>query len=266
MFKHNIRIPKTLSNSKIIEYFKKYKLDFVLDEINYSTHNDQLSIQKETYKPELNDLYRLHEFLIINKRVTALEFGCGWSSLVIFNALMHNKKKYYKDIKNLRFNNPFELFSVDNEKKFIKISKNRLKKNFRKEYVSAHFRFSEINMNLIDNSICNTYTRLPMVNPDIIYLDGPDQFNVKKKINGINIGHPDFMPMNADIILIEPFLKPGTIIITDGRTSNFRFLTVNLKRKWIFFEDSKNDQHYLYLKEQPLGKPNLNQLKFYKKI
>ena len=33
MFKHNIRIPKTLSNSKIIEYFKKYKLDFVLDEI-----------------------------------------------------------------------------------------------------------------------------------------------------------------------------------------------------------------------------------------
>ena len=121
-------------------------------------------------------------------------------------------------------------------------------------------------MKLIHNSICNTYATLPLVNPDIIYLDGPDQFNVKKKINGINIGHPDFMPMNADIMLIEPFLKPGTIIITDGRTSNFRFLTANLKRNWSYFEDSKNDQHYLYLKEPPLGKPNLNQLKFNKKF
>ena len=121
-------------------------------------------------------------------------------------------------------------------------------------------------MSIFENRICNIYKKLPLVNPDFIYLDGPDQFKVKNNVNGINIGHSDFMPMNADILLIEPFLKPGTIILTDGRTSNFRFLCSNLKRDWKYYEDFKNDQHYLYLKEKPLGRPNLNQLLFYKNI
>ena len=57
-----------------------------------------------------------------------LEFGSGWSTLIIALALTDLKKKYKKDIKFLRRNNPFELFVVDNEKKYLKISQNRLKK------------------------------------------------------------------------------------------------------------------------------------------
>ena len=35
-------------------------------------------------------------------------------------------------------------------------------------------------------------------NPDFIYLDGPDQFNVRE--NGINLKHNDMMPMANDLI------------------------------------------------------------------
>ena len=43
--------------------------------------------------PELKDLYRLYQFIILNKRTTILEFGCGYSTLIISHAL-----------KNLRIN------------------------------------------------------------------------------------------------------------------------------------------------------------------
>ena len=36
-----------------------------------------------------------------------------------------------------------------------------------------------------NNHIATEFIKLPMCNPDFIYLDGPDQFNVKKHINGI---------------------------------------------------------------------------------
>ena len=43
------------------------------------------------YKPDLRDLYNLYH-LIINKRTTILEFGTGWSSLIISLALSDPKE------------------------------------------------------------------------------------------------------------------------------------------------------------------------------
>ena len=42
-------------------------------------------------------------------------------------------------------------------------------------------------MTLFNGRICTQYKKLPLCNPDFIYLDGPDQFNVQKKVNNINI-------------------------------------------------------------------------------
>ena len=39
-------------------------------------------ISKSPYKPELRDLYNLYNYIILNKRITVLEFGSGWSSMV----------------------------------------------------------------------------------------------------------------------------------------------------------------------------------------
>ena len=35
------------------------------------------------------------------------------------NAVKHNKNKYGKNIKNLRLNNPGEIHTIDNEKKWL---------------------------------------------------------------------------------------------------------------------------------------------------
>ena len=40
------------------------------------------------------------------------------------------------------------------------------------------------------------------------------------------------MPMSCDILKIEHFLKPGTIIVVDGRAANSRFIKKNLQRNW----------------------------------
>ena len=76
------------------------------------------------------------------------------------------------------------------------------------------------------------YSKLPLCNPDFIYLDGPDQYNIKKSSNNFTTAHPDLMPMVADILKMEYFLLPGTIMLIDGRGANASFLRNNLERKW----------------------------------
>ena len=76
--------------------------------------------------PDLNDLYRLYMLIVLNKRTTVLEFGTGYSTLVMHYAL--------KNLKNLdkkpfpRCENPYEIFTLDNNKHYFNISKNRVKK------------------------------------------------------------------------------------------------------------------------------------------
>ena len=155
---------------------------------------------------------------------------------------------------------------VDNEKKYL----DNTKKNFQnyKKKLSLinknHFIFSNVNMCLYNNRISTEYSKLPICNPDFIYLDGPDQFNVKGNINGINLKHNDMMPMANDLIKIEYFLTPGTMIVIDGRTANARFLRDHFKRKWHYKHYTEFDQHIFYLNEKPLGKFNKLQIEFYK--
>ena len=119
-------------------------------------------------------------------------------------------------------------------------------------------------MTTFNGKICTEYKKLPLCNPDFIYLDGPDQFNVEGNINGININHKDMMPMVCDILKFENFLTPGTIIVSDGRAANIKFLRDNFTRNWIYKNNKKSDQHVLYLNDPCLGKYNKLQLEFYK--
>ena len=69
--------------------------------------------------------------------------------------------------------------------------------------------------------------------------------------------------MNCDILKLEYFYIPGTIIVCDGRAANAKFLKDNFKRNWKYYNDKKNDQHIFYLVDPSLGKYNDLQLKFY---
>ena len=86
--------------------------------------NNKLS-SKKTFSPELKDLYRLYKFIILNNRTTIMEFGSGWSSL-IFNLALNDLKKNLKK-KTSTKKNLFELFILENNKKYLSISKIELK-------------------------------------------------------------------------------------------------------------------------------------------
>jgi hypothetical protein len=117
-------------------------------------------------------------------------------------------------------------------------------------------------MSKFNDRICTLYDIIPNVCPDIIYVDGPDQFNVNGSINGISTNKIDRLPMAADVLLLEPFLLPGTLIIFDGRTANARFVKNNLQRKWDYIHIDEADIHIFELIEEPLGALNKVQMEF----
>ena len=204
------------------------------------------------YSPELDDLTRLH-FLVRTRKVsTILEFGVGKSTLVLADALKKNKEEYGEYVKkNLRRGNPFELHSVENGKKWIETCK----KNFSKTLLSlANFHLSPVEMTTFNGRACTMYKKLPNICPDLIYLDGPDQWPVLGDVHGISTEAVDRVPMSADILLFEPFLLPGTLIVVDGRTSNARFLKNNFQRNWKYEHHIDSDIHTFELVEKPLGK------------
>jgi hypothetical protein len=264
-----IKVPKNVSDSKIKKFFFDKGLEFIIEESNKKLTKKNQKVADIPYPPELKDLYRLYKYITLNKRTTILEFGSGWSSLIFLLAINELKKKNYKKIKNLRRNNPFEIFILENEKTYLNITKNRIIKFLKtaniKVDVKINYCLSDIEMILWNGRIATQYKKLPLCNPDFIYLDGPDQFRVKGDVNGISTRHKDMMPMISDILKFEYYYTPGTIIICDGRAANAKFIRDNLKRKWIYKNDRKNDQHIFLLNDPTLGIYNDLQIDFYKK-
>ena len=220
----------------------------------YHSVNPNLS---EAFAPELDDLCRLHFLIVSRKATTILEFGLGKSTIIFNDALSRNRDNYEHFVKkNLRRSNHFECHSVDNYEKWIDEvrSKNNLK--------CVRYHYSDLAMGTFNDRICTYYSKMPNICPDFIYLDGPDQFSPKGEIRGITTNHPDRLPMAADILAIEHFLLPETLLVTDGRTANARFLKANLQRDWIYCHDEASDQHYFELSETPLGFYNRRQIDF----
>ena len=242
-------------NEKIAEnFFKKKNLNSLLKK-KY----------KDVYPPNLKDLYYIYNVILKFKRTNALEFGCGFSTLIISKALKENKNKYQNiNFKNLGLNNTFQHSIVDDQKKYIEITKKRNLKYFQSKKINENFYYSKNKMTTFNNQICSEYQKLPNMIPDFIYLDGPDLDKIIGNINGINITkNSNFTPMACDILKIENLLLPGTLIMIDGRGLNASFLKHNLRRNWVFYYNTFSDQHFCYLDEISVGKKNANLCDFY---
>jgi hypothetical protein len=208
--------------------------------------------------PELDDLVRLHWLVPFRKVRTIMEFGIGKSTSVMLDALRRNKEEFAPIVRDkLRVKSPFELHSIDNNLEWIK----RVA-SFHKDNELFHSHHTQCEMGQFNGRICTYYKRLPNIRPDFIYLDAPDQFSVKGSIRGISTAHPDRMPMAADLLSIEHFLEPGTLIVVDGRTANARFLKSNFQREWTHLFMSEFDQHLFLLDEPALGKWNQQAIDF----
>ena len=72
-------------------------------------------------------------------------------------------------------------------------------------------------MSTFNGRICTFHNNLPNICPELIYLDG--QIYLCWNIRGISTKSEDRLPMAGDILAIEHFLLPGTLIVVDGRTA-----------------------------------------------
>lgn len=257
-----IQIPKKESLLKMQYFFKKKNIH-INKNFKFNSR-ENVKLENKTYGPEIEDLYRLYKIIFLNKRTTILEFGTGWSTLIITRALYDLKKKYLSQTDGLRRKNLFELFVIDDLKKYINLSKKRIGQHKELNNIKINWKNSPLRIELYNGQISTAYKKLHLCNPDFIYIDGPDLFSkVKGNIQNFTTNHLDMMPMINDILKFENFLNPGTIILLDGRAANALFLKNNFRRNWLYYFDTSYDQHFFYLNDKPFGLINKNLLKFY---
>ena len=172
---------------EVIDYVKDHKLDELLN-------SEVVPVKKSIYEsvdpkvvvpksPEWDDLVRLHKLIRSRRVTTILEFGCGYSTLVFADAIQKNKQEFGDFVtSNLRRSNAFEVHSIDDMAKYIKIAKSRLPKDLKS---CVKFTKSDVLMTTFVGRVCTEYSNLPNICPDFIYLDAPSQDSAKGEISGI---------------------------------------------------------------------------------
>ena len=126
----------------------------------------------------------------------------------------------------------------------------------------VHLTVAGCKMATVNSRICTLFNDFPNVCADFIYIDGPGQDDPTGDIDGISTRHPDRLPMVADIIRLEHFLLPGTVIVMDGRTANARFMKENFQLEWHYKYYVDFDQHVFINVSEPLGVYNKRELDF----
>lgn len=220
----------------------------------------------DIYPPEFDDLYSLYSKVREKKSIAILEFGSGWSTLALTLALDENRSSYGKYVTSLiRHPNAYLLMSVDCSSEFQIIALDRIQKPLSSDLIIPVI--SSAKMTVLNGQVCHLYDEIPPFTADFIYLDGPDCDQVVGDVNGMSVrfGSPEYtygLPMSGDLLLLEPFMWPGTVIVTDGRGANAYFLKNNFRRQWDYSYDKECDQHIFELLDAPWGGISEELIKF----
>jgi hypothetical protein len=257
---------KSFNNkNKVREYTNFFELSYLLNRIRedkyFFKHPKFLRTVKSEKKPhsyELDDLCRLHWIVLSRKVMTTLEFGSGFSTIFMADACFILSNYFKRFANETRVEKKFHIFSLDESSKFFKITKKRITRQ-----LSSYITLIKSAVHIVEyqNKFATKYLKIPDITPGLIYLDGPSTF-LKKRYKGFSFNNISRFPMSADILYIEYFLEPGTVIVVDGRTANARFLKDHLKRKWKYYHDRSGDCHYFELMESSLGPYNKRKIDF----
>ncbi len=208
------------------------------------------------FPPEPADLVRLHKIIRERMCFTALEFGVGYSTLVIADALKKNQGDWDRLPKKPAIRNRFmfQLFSVDASADWIEQVKRRIPEHLADR---VHVQYSEAAIGTFEGQLCHYFKDLPDIVPNFIYLDGPAPKFVQGKINGLSFQCDERTVMSGDLLLMESTFLPGTFILVDGMTNNARFLARNFKRDYKITWDREGDVTTFELAEERLGMYNV---------
>ena len=247
---------KSTHYGNVLIMLTKDELKFYLDAlpvVNTDSYGD-------LYTAEIDDLYFLYCLVREKVIISIMEFGSGWSTSVLSLALYENFVEYGdRHLAQVRHPNPFRLLTIDASAEYMEIALGRIPITQR-EKIDVIVSTPQ----LIDlgGFICHQFPDVPNFSPDLIYLDGPDHDQVKGEIRGFKYLKSFTQPMGADILALEPFLWPETIIVTDGRTANARFLESRLQREWQSLHDPFGDRTIFRLNETALGLISENHINF----
>ena len=244
-----------------IDYLKQQGLGFIL-ELGSKTEYvpgvfDSVSGNLDVpFKIQPIDLANLHRLIRKRKSFTVLEFGLGFSTIVMADALRKNKQDWeaLEQKPAIRNRFLFKLFTVDTSEKWLNHTRDNFPADL-KEFVE--FCFSEVSIGKHNGQLCHYYDKLPDIIPDFIYLDGPHPKEVKGEINGLSFKCDERTVIGADLLLMESTFLPGTFIILDGRMNNARFLQRNFQRNYDVKYHEYNDTTTFELIEERLGKYNV---------
>ena len=250
-----------MSESELDLYIKKEGLDQLIDffankDYKEGVYDAVAGKMNIPFPPVKQDLVQLHKLIRDNKFFTVLEFGIGYSSIIICDALYKNQQDFEQlnPQPEIRNRYKFQLFCVDSSLKWIK----NVKKFFPTHLKDRlHVSFSRVKIGTYQDQICSYYKSLPDIVPDFIYLDGPDSQKVEGRINGLSFKCLERTVMSGDLLLMESTFLPGTCILVDGRTNNARFLQRNFKRNFKCTWNKDLDTTLFELDEERLGKYNI---------
>lgn len=206
-------------------------------------------------KPKWDDLARLYILVRKRKPFQILEFGSGFSTIVMAYALKQNWEEYLESRKNSQKLAQPRIVSIESSKEWMQNTIKKIKKAKLTEF--AKNVFSTVSIAEYQGQICHFYDELPDIVPDFVYLDGPDPSTVKGSINGLSFKNPNRTVMSGDILKYESTLLPGFFMIIDGRTNNARFLQRMLARKYDVNYHEQADTTTFELIETRLGIKNI---------
>lgn len=181
--------------------------------------------------PKWDDLARLYYLIRKRKPFQVLEFGSGFSTLIMAYALKENWLTYIDSVGDhqVKYKQPL-IISLESSSKWRDNTNTKIKNLSLTDYATVVY--SEVSIATHQGQICHFYDELPDVVPDFIYLDGPDPSTVKGAINGLSFKNPNRTVMAGDPLLYESTFLPGFFMIVDGRSNNARFLERMLLRQY----------------------------------
>jgi hypothetical protein len=205
-----------------------------------------------------DDLARLYKLVRERKPFQIIEFGSGFSTIIMASALKQNWEAYLDILADRQSFRQYEqpsLVSIESSQKWQNNTRQKIEETGLVDF--SEIIFSTVTIGEYQGQICHFYNQLPDLVPDFVYIDGPDPATVQGNINGLSFQNPKRTVISGDILKYESTLLPGFFMIVDGRTNNARFLQRTLKRDYEIQYHSEADVTTFELKEPRLGVKNV---------